>query len=119
MPFASLPAVLSFQRCLLVSDALFYNLFEREDKSIFTTPLHVIRHGIRATQNVAKDGKAGQSAAATVDDRDARNLQVTDTAKLAPKSIGLRVRFQLRFLDIKEALFACAFGKQNKRSYHI
>ena len=45
-----LPGVLSFQRCLMVTDALFFNVFA--DGS--TSPLAVVRHGIRGTQNINK-----------------------------------------------------------------
>ena len=38
-----LPGVLSFQRCLLVTDGLFYNELDNGNLS----PLWVIRHGIR------------------------------------------------------------------------
>lgn len=45
-----LPGVLSFQRCMFPTDALFYNLYSGKDK----TALPVIRHGIRGTQNINK-----------------------------------------------------------------
>ena len=108
MPFKKLPGVLSFQRCLLASDALFYNLLD--DGS--TTPLHVIRHGIRGTQNVVKkSAKKEQAAAASATRKEVSNIQTTDTAKLAPDAAKLRVRFELRFLDVAQALFACAPSK--------
>ena len=48
-----LPGVLSFQRCLLVTDGLFYNELDNGNLS----PLWVIRHGIRGTQNINKASK--------------------------------------------------------------
>ena len=46
MTFKKLPGVLSFQRCVLLSDGLFYNLFDGGARQ----PLYVMRHGIRGTQ---------------------------------------------------------------------
>ena len=108
MSFKKLPGGLSFQRCLLASDALFFNLLD--DGS--TAPLHVIRHGIRGTQNVVKkSAKKEQAAAASATREEVSNIQTTDTAKLAPDAAKLRVRFELRFLDVAQALFACAPSK--------
>ena len=50
-----LPGVLSFQRCLLVTDGLFYNELGNGNLS----PLWVMRHGIRGTQNINKSSKEG------------------------------------------------------------
>ena len=56
-----LPGVLSFQRCLLVTDGLFYNELDNGNLS----PLWVIRHGIRGTQNINKASKEGQAPNST------------------------------------------------------
>ena len=56
-----LPGVLSFQRCLVVTDGLFYNELDNGDLS----PLWVVRHGIRGTQNINKASKEGQAASAS------------------------------------------------------
>lgn len=55
MTIKKLPGVLSFQRCVLLSDGLFYNLFDGGARQ----PLYVMRHGIRGTQNVNNGSKAG------------------------------------------------------------
>ena len=102
--FKKLPGVLSFQRGLLVSDGLFYNV---EDKA-GETPLMVVRHGIRGTQNVISKKARSGDAAATADRGDPSNIQTTDTAKLSAQARVLRVRFSVRFLDLAQALFACA-----------
>ena len=102
-----LPGVLSFQRCLMVTDALFFNVFA--DGS--TSPLAVVRHGIRGTQNINKFGKNDDSSVKSATRREVNNIQITDSAKLDPKAEKLRVRFEVRFLDLSAALFACAPGK--------
>ncbi len=106
-PLKKLPGVLSFQRCLLVTDALFFNLFPDG----VTSPLPVVRHGIRGTQNINKTGKKEVSSAGSVVRGEVSNIQTTDSAKLDPGAEKLRVRFEVRFLDISAALFACAPGK--------
>ncbi len=102
-----LPGVLSFQRCLMVSDGLFYNLFNDGT----TSPLMVVRHGIRGTQNINKFGEKKTAAAGTVKREEVSNIQTTDTAKLDPQAQKLRVVFGVRFIDLDAALFSCAPGK--------
>ncbi len=92
--FKKLPGVLSFQRGLIVTDALFFNRIEKTDD---TVQVDVVRHGIRGTQNVNSDA-----------DKDTSNIQITDTAKTDPKATGIIVKFSLRFLPLKNSLFACA-----------
>jgi CRISPR-associated protein Csy3 len=91
--FKKLPGVLSFQRGLIVTDALFFN----RDGAPTPNPVEVIRHGIRGTQNINKD---------TI--KDVNNIQITDTAKTSPDADGLMVRFSVRFLPLRSTLFACA-----------
>jgi len=106
-----LPGVLSFQRGMLVTDGLFFNEFS--DKSV--TPLHVMRHGIRGTQNINKKGSAKEGAtAASAKRQEVSQIQTTDSAKLAPESVGMQVRFDVRFIDLDSSLFACAPGKEDK-----
>ncbi|SCM70924.1 type I-F CRISPR-associated protein Csy3 [Desulfovibrio sp. 86] len=104
-----LPGVLSFQRCLMVTDALFFNVFA--DGSI--SPLPVVRHGIRGTQNINKfsDEKKDNDSIKSAPRKEIPNIQTTDSAKLDPLAEKLRVRFDVRFLDLSSALFACAPGK--------
>jgi len=105
-----LPSVLSFQRGLVVTDGLFFNVFP--DGS--TAPLHVMRHGIRGTQNINKKGSSKEGAtAASTKRQEVSNIQTTDSAKLQPGAVALQVRFDLRFIDLNSALFACAPGKED------
>jgi len=108
MAIKKLPGVLSFQRGTIVSDGAFYNVFADDRRS----PLPVIRHGIRGTQNVntfiVSEGSTAQTG-----ERKVSNVQITDSAKLHPDALALEVRFDLRFLDLAGALFACAPSKQD------
>lgn len=101
--FKKLPGVLAFQRGLVITDALFFNVLPEGQ-----TPVMVVRHGIRGTQNVNKDGDAEKSTAANAKRQEVSNIQTTDTAKLDEEAHALAVRFSLRFLDLKDVLFACA-----------
>lgn len=109
--FKKLPGVLSFQRGIVISDALFYNEIAGHYEQ---HPLPVIRHGIRGTQNINKGGDSDAGAtAATAKRQEVSNIQTTDTAKLSPEADALIVRFSLRFLDFQHALFACAPGAKD------
>ncbi|WP_306478499.1 type I-F CRISPR-associated protein Csy3 [Methyloversatilis sp.] len=101
--FKKLPGVLAFQRGLVITDALFFNVLKDGQ-----TPVMVMRHGIRGTQNVNKDGDTEKSTAANAKRQEVSNIQTTDTAKLDEEADALAVRFGLRFLDLKDVLFACA-----------
>ncbi len=90
--FKKFPGVLSFQRGLIVSDAPMQNL--HADGSL--SPLQVVRHGIRGTQNVSGGEK------------DVSNIQITETAKTSPDAVGLQLSFSQRFLPLDELLFSCA-----------
>jgi CRISPR-associated protein Csy3 len=110
-----LPGVLSFQRGLVVSDGLFFNQFA--DGSV--SPLHIVRHGIRGTQNINKEGSSPEGATAgSAKRQEVSQIQITDTAKLAPGAVALQVRFDVRFIDLSSSLFACAPGKKeaNKKN---
>lgn len=136
--FKKLPGVLAFQRGLAVSDALFFNQLDDGTE----TPVQVVRHGIRGTQNVSsgdqkpdKTKKTAQESTSSEDAgessgteiasalggttkdsvaRDVSNIQTTDTAKLDPRSTALKVRFSLRALDLDHSLFAVAASKGEK-----
>jgi CRISPR-associated protein Csy3 len=41
------------------------------------------------------------------------NIQTTDSAKLQPGAVAMQVRFDVRFIDLDLALFACAPGKED------
>ena len=112
--FKKLPGVLAFQRGLVISDA---ELFNEIDGEYETHPVVVVRHGIRGTQNVNKEGaKEGLGDTVTSGDTDLRsvsNIQQTDSAKIDRQADALIVRFAIRFLDLKGSLFACAPGKKD------
>lgn len=110
MVFKRLPGVLFFQRGIVISDALFYNEIAGQFE---THPVYVIRHGIRGTQNINKAGEGETSTAGEAKRQEISNIQTTDSAKLAPEAEALIVRFSLRFLDFKNALFACAPGPKD------
>ncbi|MBF7689128.1 type I-F CRISPR-associated protein Csy3 [Acinetobacter rathckeae] len=100
--FKKLPGSLSLQRGTLISDAAFYHLHADGTE----TPLNVMYHGIRGTQNVAgnksKAAAEGNSVA-----REVSNIQMTESAKLLPET-KLLVKWDLRFIDLEHILFACA-----------
>lgn len=109
--FKKLSGVLSFQRGIVITDALFYDDVDGE-----LVPLYVLRHGIRGTQNVNKKGKGETSTSGDASRENVSNIQTTDTAKTAPKSSAVVARFAIRFIDLKDALFACAPGKNDDDS---
>ncbi|KAF0184212.1 MAG: hypothetical protein FD164_538 [Nitrospirae bacterium] len=92
MAIKKLPGVLSFQRGMIISDALMYSLV---DGSVAES-VHVIRHGIRGTQNLS-DMSGNVS-----------NIQITETAKTAADADGFAVSYTLRPIDLKYLIFACA-----------
>lgn len=102
--FKKLPGVLSLNRCVSVTDALFFNLHAGGRES----PLNVTRSGLRGTQNINK-------AAATSRD-EVSNIQVTDTAKTASDAIGLVVRMAVGYHALTGGLNACALSKQDDES---
>ncbi len=112
--FKKLPGVLAFQRGLVISDAELFNEIDGEYEGY---PVFVVRHGIRGTQNVNKEGaKEGLGDTVTSGDTNLRpvsNIQQTDSAKMDRRADALIVRFAIRFLDLKGSLFACAPSKKD------
>lgn len=109
-PFKKLPGVLSLQRGMILSDAMFYSLMPGGER----VPLYVMRHGIRGTQNVIeKKSDDAASSVASAKGREVSNIQQTDSAKLAPEATALEVRFDVRFADLSGALFSCAPSKSD------
>ena len=106
--FKKLPGVLAFQRGLVISDAELFNEIEGEYEA---HPVMVVRHGIRGTQNVNKEGADDTATSGDTKQRAVSNVQQTDSAKLDSQADALIVRFATRFLDLDGALFACAPGK--------
>lgn len=105
-----LPGVLAFQRGLVISDAELFNEINGEYES---HPVNVVRHGIRGTQNINKDGSDDTAVSGNTKQRSVSNVQQTDSAKLDSQSDALVARFSIRFLDLKETLFSCAPGKSD------
>lgn len=107
-----LPGVLAFQRGFLITDAEFFNEINGDYEAY---PVNVVRHGIRGTQNVNKEGsKEGLGDTVVSSDSNLRpvsNVQQTDSAKLDSQADALIARFSLRFLDLEWALCACAPSK--------
>jgi CRISPR-associated protein Csy3 len=105
-----LPGVLAFQRGLVISDAELFNEINGEYEAY---PVNVVRHGIRGTQNVNKEGSGDTATSGDTKQRAVSNVQQTDSAKLDSRSDALIARFAIRFLDLEGALFACAPGKSD------
>lgn len=105
-----LPGVLAFQRGLVIADAELFNEIDGEYES---HPVYVVRHGIRGTQNVNKEGSEDTATSGDTKQRSVSNVQQTDSAKLDSRMEAMIARFSLRFLDLEGALFACAPGKSD------
>lgn len=108
--FKKTVAVLSFQRGFVMSDAVLNNLFADARPA---SPVQVVRHGIRGTQNVNKSAKETSTAGDTKR-QEVSNIQETDSAKLHPEASAMQACFGIRFLNLDNALFACAPGKDDK-----
>jgi CRISPR-associated protein Csy3 len=108
--FKKLPGVLAFQRGLVISDAELFSEIKGDYESY---PVEVVRHGIRGTQNVNTSGSDDTATSGDTKHRAVSNIQQTDSAKLASDAEAMIARFSIRFLDLKDALFACAPGKDD------
>ncbi len=101
-PLSKLPGVLSFRRGHIVSDAEMFSLLKDGTEE----PIPVIRHGVRATQNV-NDGKGNDSQkVAAGGEREVSNIQTTETAKLNAEATALVIRFSLAMLDMSSCIDA-------------
>jgi CRISPR-associated protein Csy3 len=104
----TLPAVLSFQRCMVISDGLMYSIRRFE----FGKPINVVRHGIRGTINISakaeRERLIAQQEKGQKKSNNVTNIQITETAKTDPDSEGVAIRFVLRPIDLNYSLFACA-----------
>jgi CRISPR-associated protein Csy3 len=100
--FKKLPGVLAFKRGHVISDAWMFNQMRDGE-----TPVEVIRHGIRGTQNVTGENT-----------KEVSNIQITETAKLDINATGMIVRFHLAFLPLCDSLNACS-GKNKQESKDI
>lgn len=92
--FHKLPSAFAFQRSFVLTDGIFFNKYDSGKLS----PVLVVQHGIRGTQNVN-----------TVKGADnVTNIQVTETAKLEDEAVSLVVRFDLRTAPLSDAISMCS-----------
>lgn len=91
---AKVPSVLSFQRCLNVTDGSMLSIVRAGENNEKFTDIHVIRHGIRGVQ--------GQRKA-----KEVSNIQMTESAKTSTDANGLLVKFSIIPLDLRQAIFGC------------
>jgi CRISPR-associated protein Csy3 len=109
--FKKLPGMLSFSRGTLVTDA---EMFNEIDGQYEGSPVKVVRHGIRGTQNVNKNSEGEADSTGNTKERDVSNIQQTDTAKLDPDAEAMVVRFSFRPLPLNgEQRYAMAPGKKD------
>lgn len=98
-----LPGVLSFNRCHVVSDGTMWSrLLDGKEE-----PVMVVRHGIRGTQNISGEKGVDDQKTANNGKHEISNIQITETAKLAPNASALVVRFTLAMLDLDSSLDSC------------
>ena len=113
--FNVLPASLSLQRGTVISDGAFFSLLDNE--KIRETPLHVMYHGIRGTQNVEGNKEKGAATGNSLA-REVTNIQLTESVKLPPNA-KLLVKWDFRFIDLSHVFFASASAKgANKSEEH-
>ncbi|XOZ34850.1 type I-F CRISPR-associated protein Csy3 [Halomonadaceae bacterium KBTZ08] len=97
-----LPGVLSFTRCMTVSDGVFSDI-EVVDDDHREHPTNVVRHGIRGTQNVNNSKQ-----------KDVSNIQVTETAKTRPSTSKVSVEYTLTIRPLESALHSCAGNESDQ-----
>lgn len=107
--FKKLPSVLSSTRSIVVSDARMYSLVNGDH---LDHPVEVVRHGIRATQNLPTKREGEGETSRTVAAKEVRNLQMTDTAKVHPDAECLVVETSLSFTDVETGI-EIAGGKED------
>jgi CRISPR-associated protein Csy3 len=91
---SKVPSVLSFQRCLNVTDGTMSSIIHAGEQSEQFAEINVIRHGIRGIQG--QRGAPGVSF-----------IQITESAKTSTDANGLSVKFAITPLDLRNALFGC------------
>jgi CRISPR-associated protein Csy3 len=102
--FKRIPAVVSFKRCHVVSDALMLSLLPDATE----VPVGIYREGIRGTQNVNDGlGNLEQKKSGSEGNRGVQQVQHTEIARLDDNAESLVVRFGLAFLDIGQSLDMC------------
>lgn len=112
--FRKLPGVLAFSRGALVTDAEFFNEIEGEYEFY---PVKVIRHGIRGTQNINKEGEGEGATTGDTQERKITNIQQTDSAKLDPRADAMIARFSFRPLPLDgDQRYSLAPGKTDGKT---
>lgn len=94
LAFSRLPSIFSIFRGLTVTDALFYNEIDGR-----LSPLPVLRHGIRGTQNVNEAPGTG---------RDPNNVQVTESAKTDANAQAVVIKFGMHTKSIMGLIASCS-----------
>lgn len=102
MPYQTLPTVFSLSRCIEVSDAALFNLFESKPKS----PLIVVDHRALGTQNLSKGAK------------DVANPIWSHYAKTHHEACGFSVEFGVRTVSMRDSLGAYSSkpGKETEKA---
>lgn len=98
MIFPKLNGVLSFQRGIILTDGLMFNILENGGRP----PVKVIRHGIRGISN--KENAISPS-----------NIQRTESAKTSPDAVGIAVEYYIRMVPVAETIFNCALEQTGWR----
>lgn len=93
--FSRMPSSLALQRAIAITDGVFYNVDEGGQR----TPVLVVEHGIRGTQNVNTDKGA---------EKDIANIQRTESAKLSDDAVAMAVRFDVRTAPLSRSIAMCA-----------
>lgn len=102
--FSRMPSSLALQRSIAITDGVLYNLSEGGER----TPVLVVEHGIRGTQNVNTDKGA---------EKDIANIQRTESAKLSDDAVAMVARFDVRTSPLERAISMCAdpgMGEQGR-----
>jgi len=102
--FSRMPSSLALQRAISITDGVLYNIDEGGQR----TPVLVVEHGIRGTQNVNTDKGA---------EKDIANIQRTESAKLDDDAVAMLVRFDIRTSSLSRSISMCAdpgMGKQGR-----
>lgn len=92
--FSKLPSIFSIFRGLSVTDALFFNEIDGR-----LSPMPVLRHGIRGTQNVNEVTGSG---------RDPLNVQVTESAKTDTNAQAVVIKFSMHSKSVMDLIAACS-----------
>jgi CRISPR-associated protein Csy3 len=107
-----LPSVLAFRRGIIVSDAP----LEYQDKDGIRKPVMVMLHGVMGTQNVNEKEVDNVSSTVVKGERDVRNLQTIETAKMGPGAQRMIATFDLKSLCLIDAMHSCSSTKNQEQA---